>query len=298
MPGASRIRDLFGYTSPLRLDASLLPGHYGSAAGWPTWHANAQWGGYLTAVADTIYARVRVDLSWPGVRYATITRTHADGTTYQVRGGDPATMATAWARWDYECPLDQAVTYTAASIDATGATTSTDPVTLASSGQMWLKHVAKPYLNMRVTVKDRGERELPDRRGVLRPPTRPDAIFVNQIRGSDAGSIAIYCADLATETALRSLLADGGPVLLQYPATKGGESLWLSVGRSPIQPATRIMTDLMKSVTLPFESIGRPPGAALGDPDSTYAKQATAYQTYGQQSAAADSYLELSMKSF
>lgn len=298
MPASSRIRELLGYSSPLRANTSLLPGHYGSMAGWPTLHANAQWGGYLTAVADTTYARVRVDLSWPGVRYATITRTHADGSSYQVRGGDPATMALAWARWDYECPLDQAVTYTATSIDATGATVSTDPVTLVSGNQMWLKNVARPYLNMRVTVAERGDRELPDRRGVLRPPTRPDAIYVNQIRGNDVGTIAIYCADGATETALRALLADGGPLLLQYPAAKGGESLWLSVGRTPITPKAKIMTDPKKSISLAIESIGRPPGAALGDPDSTYAKQAAAYQTYGQLSSPADTYLDLSMKSY
>lgn len=297
MPGASRIRDLFGYTSSLRRAGVLLPGPAGMAGG-PLIASNAAFGGYLTAVADTTYARVRVDLNWPGVRYATITRTNADGTTGEVRGGDPATMLGAWARWDYECPLDQAVTYTATSIDATGASTSTGPVTLVSGGQMWLKHVAKPWLNMKITVGDRGNRKLPDRRGFLRPPTRPDPIIVNGLRGQDVGTIAIYCTDLATEAGLRALLADGSPILLQYPATKGGESIYMSAGEVPIDPLMRVITFPEKTVTLQFDSITRPPGAAQGDPDSTYAKMAAPYATYGQLSGAADTYLELSMKSF
>lgn len=294
MPASSRLTDLFGISSPLRRTPLLLPGPAG-LDGWPTIGLNGIGGGYLTAVADPDYGRIRVDLYWPGIRSATIVRVHADGSAYPVRGGDPATMATGWARYDYEAPLDQAVTYQATSVERAGAVTTTGPVTCPSGGRFWLKNLARPALNLRVTVKERGSRKLPDRRGIARPPSRPDPIIVHQIRGQDEGWISLYAPDQAAETALRTLLADGSPVLLQYPGAAGGESLYLSIGQVGPEPLSRQVTDPKRALTLEFDSMTRPPGSAAGDPDAAYALIPTAYQTYNQLAAGETTYLELSM---
>lgn len=297
MPASSRLADLFGIGSPLRAAVPLMPSSV-EDDGWQQIWANGMWGGYLTAAADVTYARMRVDLYWPGVRGAVVERIHADGSAYLVRGGDPATMCTGWARWDYECPLDQAVYYRATSTERAGSVVTTALITLGSQDRFWFKNIARPYLNIAVRVKDRGNRTLEDRRGILRPPLRPDPIVVNQIRQLDAGTIAMYCADQATETAIRALLADGDPVLLQYPGNAGGESLYLSIGPVAADPISRITVDLQRTIGLPFDQIGRPPGAAAGDPDSQYADLGESYSTYNQAAAAASSYLDLSMMSF
>lgn len=296
MPASSRLADLVGSGSSLRRAVPLNRDAVASGSWQEIW-ANGMFGGYLTAVADPVRARVRVDLYWPGIRQAQVHRVHADGTAHLVRGGDPATVCTAWARWDYEAPLDQAVTYQAASSERAGSVVITGPVTVSSGGRHWLKSVAKPALNLAVTVKDRGARQQPARAGKVEPPLRPDAIYVHQIRASDKGSIALYAADQATETAIRRLLADGGPVILQYPAIAGGESLWLMVDAVGYNPITRISVDLQREIGLPFDTIGRPDGAADGDPDSSYSKVSDSYQTYNQLAAAAGSYLDLSMLS-
>lgn len=296
MPASSRLADLFGVSSPLRqvpLIAASVP-----SDGWVEIWSNGMFGGYLTAAADNTRARVRVDLYWPGITTAVIERVHADGTTSQVRGGDPATMCTAWARWDYECPLDQQVTYRATSTERAGSIATSDPVTVSSSGRHWLKSVSQPSLNLAVRVKDRGARTAPARAGKVEPPLRPDPIYVYQVRASDKGSIALYAADQATETAIRAMLADGGPLILQYPAAAGGESLYLMVDTVGYNPVTRISVDLQREISLPFDVIGRPDGAALGDPDSSYDAVSDTYLTYGQVAAAAGSYLDLSMMSF
>lgn len=295
MPTSSRLADLFGVSSPLR-QVALMPASVPSD-GWAEIWANGMFGGYLTAVADPAHARIRVDLYWPGITTATVERVHADGTTYQVRGGDPATMCTAWARWDYEAPLDQQVTYRATSAERAGSVATSDPVTVASIGRYWLKSVTNPALNLAVRVKDRGTRQQPPRAGKVEPPLRPDPIYVYQVRASDKGTIALYAADQATETTIRAMAADGGPLVLQYPAVAGGESLWLMVDTVGYNPVTRISVDLQREISLPFDVIGRPDGAALGDADSSYTKLSDAYQTYNQVAAAAGSYLELSMMS-
>ena len=185
----------------------------------------------------------------------------------------------------------------ATSTERAGSVATSDPVTVSSAGRHWLKSVSKPALNLAVTVKDRGSRQQPARAGKVEPPLRPDPIYVYQMRGSDKGTIALYVADQATETAIRAMLADGGPLILQYPAAAGGENLWLMVDTVGYTPVTRITVDLQREISLPFDTIGRPDGAALGDADSAYTNVSDTYQTYNQVAAAAGSYLELSMLS-
>lgn len=300
MPASSRLADLFGIGSSLRRKVPLLPseGRGRGRDGWQAIWENGMYGGYLTAAADPSMARVRVDLSWPGIRYATIIRIHADGSRYKVRGGDPATVLGAWARWDYEAPLDQDVTYEATSDERLGSTTSAGPVNVSSGGRFWLKSVANPALNIAVRVADKGTRTAPARASKLEPPLRPDAIYVYQVRATDKGVISLYAADRATEAAIRALLASGGPLILQYPAIAGGESLYLMVDAVGYNPPIRLSADLQNVISLPIDVIGRPDGAAQGGLGNSYADQAAAFDTYGQSSAAAASYLELSLMSF
>jgi len=298
MSAGSRMADLFGYSSPLRCpDGVLLPGAYGMD-GWTAIAANGFWGGYLTAAADAQNARIRVDLEWPGITSATVERVHADGTSYQVRGGDPATVLTQWARYDYEAPLDQQVYYRATSVERTEAVATSDPVTVSSQGRHWLKSVTNPALNMPVTIANKGNRQAEPQFGKISPPERADSIFVYQVRRADTGVVAVYAADKATADAIRGILAAGGPVMLQKPAVAGGDSDYLMILQSAYDPLVRLTVDMQNAINLPYEVIGRPSGAALGGPGNTYADWADPFDTYGQVSAAATSYLELSMSAF
>ena len=64
----------------------------------------------FTATLD-LYTRVRLDIYWPDVRNATITRFDADGTTSPVRNGDPLWLSTSAVLYDHEAPLDAASFY-------------------------------------------------------------------------------------------------------------------------------------------------------------------------------------------
>lgn len=294
MPASSRIRQLVSGRSTLRRTAALLAGRAGPA-GPAAIVANALYGGHLTAAPDNTNARVRVDLYWPDIRESVILRVNADGTEHEVRGGDPATMCTAWARWDYECPLDQDVTYKATSDERPGSVTTTGSVTITSNGRHWLKSVARPHLNMQVTIRQRPVKQQSARRGRVDPPLRPDPIFVYQVRAKDKGAAALYAVDQATETAIRAMLADGGPLLLQEPGIAGGESLYLMVDTVSYNPIARITTDLQREIVLPFDGMGRPDGTAEGGPGDKYSDQSAQFATYGHATAAGLTYLEMSM---
>jgi hypothetical protein len=264
-------------------------------AGGPTIAANGLFGSYVAAVADTSAGRVRVDVYWPGTQNATVDRVDAAGQVTPVRGGDPALMATHWARFDYEAPLDAPVTYQASSPERNGALDTSSAVTLDSDRRYWLKNVTSPYLNVRVRVKDPGDRNLADVRGILRPPERPDPIVVYQARRMDAGSISLYAADTAEEQAIRALLADGGPVLLQYPGYAGGENLYLSVGAVGITSIIPKSADLQRVIVLPFDSHLRTAGQADAGPDDSYADLGQRYSTYNHEAGSRLTYLEISM---
>jgi hypothetical protein len=295
MPAASRIRQLFGQTSVLRRSASLLPGRF-AYDGPHGLIANGLYGPYLTANADDSQARIRVDLYWPDVDSADVTRTDADAVTTDVRGGDPAVVCTHWARRDYEAPLDQLVFYNVSAAERPGDAYSTGTLSVSGGGRHWLKAPLNPSLNMRVTVHERGNRSLPDRRGVLRPPQRTDPIVVYQLRGQDVGdAMELYAPDQATETAIRALLASGAPLLLQYPAQFGGESLYVSIGAAPVTPRIRLSADRQQIIGIPFDSIGYPPGIAAANTADSYAALSTRWRTYNDMKSSGLTLLELTM---
>lgn len=298
MPTSSRIRECLGSTSPLRGNATLLPGAWG-LAGWPSIHDNGQFGGYLTAAADPSNGRVRVDLYWPGIRSATITRVHADGTTQDVRGGDPGTVLTRWARYDYEAPLDQVVGYQATSTQRPGLTATSNSVTVTAGTRAWLTHPTKPSLNRLVTMTVVPGRQRAARRGVLRPLEGKYPIPVNGVRQAPAGRMVIQTNGVAEENAINELLDDGSPLMLRMPAVWGGYAWYVSVDTSGAERADPTIGDLIiDNLELPFEVVDKQAGAAEGGTGNSYADMSAAYQAYSQVSAAASTYLELSMMSF
>lgn len=298
MPASSRLPDLLGAGSPLRARVPLTAATVDDG-GWQDIWANGMYGGYLSAAADPAGARVRVDLYWPGVRTATVTRVHPDGTTYDVRGGDPATMCTAWARYDYEPPLDVAVTYQATSTERPGLTVTTGPVTVASATEAWLKHPTKPYLNRQITLGSLDRRQRQSRAGVLRPPLRKFPITTHGVMSAEVGSLSVETAGTAELDAINTLLDDDADLLLALPAVWGGHHWYVTVRTATAERLEPKLGELLlEDMPLAFEVVDRPPGEAAGGAGNSYDDLGQAYQTYNQAAAAHESYLELSMTSF
>lgn len=295
MPTSSRLRELLGPALRGRVPVALDD----TAQAWqPIW-ANAMFGGRVTAAAEPARARVRVDVYWPDLVGVLVERIHADGTVYPVRGGEPATVLTAWARWDYECPLDQPVTYRITAPGRPGALATSAPVTLDSLGRDWLKHPAQPGLNRQVSVRLYADRSRQSRSAKIRPPLARYPITVHGVRQAPAGDIVLQTdgttADMDT---LQALLDDNADLLLQRPAVRGGESWWIAVdttGAARMDPNHGEL--LIERVTLPYEVADRQAGDADGDVDDRYDAVTGSYPTYGHVKASRLSYLDLSMLS-
>lgn len=252
------------------------------------------WGPELAAVPDN-YTRVRLDLYWPGVRFATITRYDADGTSSPVRNAEPHPLNTQAVLFDHEAPLDRTCTYVASSSEAEGVTLATDPVYVSSGGRNWLKHPFRPALNRAVHLYSMPSRSLPARRGVALPLDRTDPIVVYQPRTTDTGAVVIQTdGTWAENEAIRAMLADGAPLLIQQVGTLGEGNLYVSVDTAGLALLEeRTGRQLRRNITLPFDVVARPPGAAGGPKGITYDDAAARYPTYEHEAAAVPTYADL-----
>jgi hypothetical protein len=218
----------------------------------------------LTATPQAGLARVLLRLEWAGTTLADIVRVHPDSTTSPVRNAEPAYVNTTWVGYDHEAPLDTTVTYRASSVGVVLTDLVSSAVNLASGPLCWLKHPGKPWLNRTVRLRELGPRVAPARRGVLRPLDRADPIIIHTTRSSDSGYIVLNLATVAERSVMAEMLADGAALLLQTPASWGGESLYISVDTTDLRPVMQWGPDPLRRLSLPFDVMGRPPGAAGG----------------------------------
>lgn len=290
MPSLGRL-DHFG-ALPLAESAMLLPSQFGPSNRIVQ---SLLWGVEFTATVDNTKARVRLDLFWPDVRTATITRLDADGTTSLVRNADPVQLCTRAVLYDHEAPLDTTFTYRVTPSDDTSVYWDTDPVTLVSNGLVWLKHPFKPALNRTVHVYALPDRALGARRGIARPIDRADPIVVYQTRTTDTGSLVLQSdGTWAENTALRALFADGAPLLLQQPSTLGEGQLYIAVDTLGLRLLDEQAAWMyQRNWTVPFDVITRPAGRAAGAAGATFADAAAAYPTFAHLAAGEPTFTDL-----
>lgn len=167
----------------------------------------------------------------------------------------------------------------------------TAAITLASQ-QVWIKSVARPFLNRAVDVV------LPSRMAVQRPPRagifdvlgRTLPIAVSTVRGSRRWTMFIR-----TETALDAantdlLLASGDPLYIQAPSASGVETGYVSVGE--VVQECHPLRVLHKTFTLPLTEIAAPGPDVVGAV-GTWATVLATYATWADVLAAYGSWADL-----
>ncbi len=194
-----------------------------------------------TSLAATVQAAtggVLLQLTFTTVTSATITRIHPDGTLWPVRGANPtpvnSTSGIGATVFDFEAPMDVAVTYRASSTQ-TGTTFSCSAVTVPSDpsdlrSRAWLTHPLKPSLSTLLRVEAVPERTRQARAGVLSILGRPDPVALTDVRLSGSGSLQAITFTAAAANALTALLADGGVVCYRAPGAWRNPWMYLLLG--------------------------------------------------------------------
>lgn len=178
----------------------------------------------LTATYDGVLSRVRLaaDLLGATATYAVFDKDLAGGaaTFATVRGGTKVTVSAQNAALDdYEFPAGVQVTYRVRSFNASDVLQATFTVSVTQDlTAVWVKVVARPFLNRAVVVADRGPIERPARGGVFPVVGRSFPVAVSDVRGSKQYTLQVLTQTPAEQRDLDLLLASGEPIFVHVPA--------------------------------------------------------------------------------
>lgn len=237
--------------------------------------------------ASTPYPRVLLDVtSSPAVNGALkVWRNHPDGTRYRVLTEPNPVLIGTWAGPDYHAPFRQMVTYTVET-DA-GLSAPSAPVYVQST-VTWLIHASGPALSVQVTkligpaapytYADRSQRfQVLGRR---LPVTRTD-----YPRGGTNGQVIVKCETPQDRAAVKALLADNGPVLINTPFTADDIGwMWVQPGELTISNPGGYREFPFRYATIPFIEVD-PPDADQA-PVWTFDQVAAAFATFDDVTAA------------
>lgn len=260
----------------------------------------------ITPTVDTLVPQPRVRLVVTGTTSSPnpvglgstvqLFRNDSDGQRRRVIVESGAVLSGgSWTGFDYHCPFNAAVTYTAV-VD--GKTATPVSITLPSAVS-WLLHPNNPSLSTQVSaINEIGDRTKAST-AVLSyafGATYPISLWEGT-RHSVSGQIVVRLASRNEQQAVDDLLADSGPVLLNLADTDQG-SAWWDEGWAWVQPGDITYSNPAGSIyypyrhlTFPYTVVDTPAGAEV--PIWTYGLLAAQEPTYGDVSADYKNYSDL-----
>lgn len=196
----------------------------------------------------------------------------------------------------YEFPPGQPVDYYVNSYDNLGVQQTFYAVGAFAQDvtEVWLKSIARPFLNMPVTVAGRGDVSRPARAGVFDVKGRSFPVAVSDVRGSRQYRLDLLTQTPADEKDLDLLIASGDPLYLQAPSSQtkipGGEGTYWTVGDSVAAPTARLAD--RRVFALPLTEIAAPGPDVVGS-TSTWQTVVSTYATWTDVLAAKATWADL-----
>ena len=214
-----------------------------------------------------------------------------------VRGGDVGAVTSAVIH-DYEFAPGVTNRYQLYTRDALGVSLgsigATPTYTTPPADGVWLKSIARPFLNRQVTVIDFGAVSSPARGGVIEVAGRRLPVAVTEVRGSRNYELVLRAADRAEADALELFLSFGDVVFVQVPADcTVPRSLYAHVGNTSAVRAGAHDSEV-RYFSLPLTEVDAPDPSIVGY-TITYGGVQAAWATYGDilADAAVPTYLAL-----
>jgi hypothetical protein len=216
----------------------------------------------------------------PTVSSVTISRTDPDGATRMVRttdGGPLVLSGGAGTVWDNEIPYGVPVTYSVAEGSAPTVTASMDVAV------PWLTHLGVPSRSVAADFRPgtNDSESWAITQGVFPILGRSTPIVITgSARTAPASKLVVGANDAGTRQALKSLLADGSPLLLNVSPTLGLglATAYISVGNVTPSRLVDLGTSPYWVFELPYQVISRPVGGTRAA--VTWADESAKYATW------------------
>jgi hypothetical protein len=247
----------------------------------------------ITATVDTALAQPRIRLnvttnttdSMPVSPSAavTVSRLDPDGATRNVIVlANPQLSGGTWVDFDYHAPFNRSVSYVAT---AGGYTSAGATITLTSVVS-WLMHPLNPALSVQVDQVLELADTTQDSTAILSYAFQsavPIALSEG-VRHSPAGALTVLSYTPSNQTALKALLSDSGPILLNLAGPDAGAAWW-DVSWAWVQPGQvtypkQQLRNDFRTTVIPYTQIDTPAGAEItlwtvADVVATYATVAS-----------------------
>lgn len=143
--------------------------------------------------------------------------------------------------------------------------------------RVWLKSIARPYLNRAVIVVDFSEVERAARTGVFPIVGRSFPIAVSDVRSGKSYTLELLTETASDERDLDLFLASGDPAFLHVPADSMVPGGYYTIGDTSARRLGR--TSVKRVFSLPLQEIAAPDPDVVGA-TSTYNTVLTSYATY------------------
>lgn len=161
----------------------------------------------------------------------TVWRTTASLGRVIVRGASRAIVGGTFTVTDYEVPLGELASYTAATFDVGGI--SSDEATPATitvgSDRSWLSDPLEPTAAAQVWIRDAGDRERPIDSQMLLPVGAKYPTMVYGVRQGGQGTLSLATLTLADTVTLRAITESGVLLLRAANATYDLGAVFLGV---------------------------------------------------------------------
>jgi hypothetical protein len=156
--------------------------------------------------------------------------------------------------------------------------------------RVWLKNLARPFLNRAITVTDWSDVEQPSRNGVFDIVGRTLPVAVTDVRTSRRYTLTVMADTADDAEELRLCLAAGDPVLLHVPEDCDVPGMYAVVGDVSI--ARRSPRAKRRFLTLPMVECAAPGPDIIGA-TATYQTIVNNYATYADLLAAFATYQDV-----
>ncbi|MEV0726001.1 hypothetical protein AB0I37_24885 [Micromonospora purpureochromogenes] len=150
-------------------------------------------------------------------------------------------------------------------------------------GGVWLKNVAKPFLNRMVTVLDYSDVERPARSGVFDVIGRSDPVAINDVRGSREWTLEVLTQTSAEADDFDLVLASGDPLLVHVPADCDVPGGYVTIGNTRQRRTARRSN--RRVFDLPCKAVV-PPGPDVMGATATWQTVLSTYATWADLLAA------------
>lgn len=220
----------------------------------------------VTLTYDATLARVRVAATDAFTAEYIVIQRQSNGVTWTtVRGATRLDAAGGVSIDDYEFDPNVINTYRARSYSAADSLLGTQSNTITPTiDRVWLKSVARPFLNTPIVVQDYAPISRSGRSGLFAVPGRSYPVRVGDVASSRSWSMTILTSTLTESRSVEYLVASGDVLNLQVPPSYDIPGGYVDVGQMTLARRSRTLADDRRLVTLPLTEIAAPSPNIVG----------------------------------